>query len=146
MWLAAFQAIGSFAAAAVAWIVLEFVGRPLRKFYDLRGGAICLLARTANVAARWKEIPDDAGAFSGQVETLHVSEEQIGDLAEARKLFRDLASQFRAVAGNETSALFLVQWLGYDAMKGVLACLACRTPLTPMARAKHTKKGPSPRR
>jgi hypothetical protein len=29
--------IGSFLAAALGWVVLEFIARPLRKFYDLRG-------------------------------------------------------------------------------------------------------------
>jgi hypothetical protein len=36
----AFQAIGSYAAAAFAWVVLEFIGRPLRRFIDLRGEII----------------------------------------------------------------------------------------------------------
>jgi hypothetical protein len=37
MGTAVLQAIGSFAAGAIAWVALEFFGRPLRKFYDLRG-------------------------------------------------------------------------------------------------------------
>jgi hypothetical protein len=36
----ALQIAGSFAAAAFAWVVLEFVGRPLRNFFDLRGEVI----------------------------------------------------------------------------------------------------------
>jgi hypothetical protein len=117
MWTALLQAIGSFAAAAAAWIVLEFFGRPLRKFYDLRGETICLLAQTANVAARWKEIPDEVGSISGEVEALNVSGEQITDLKEAGKLLRDLASRFRAFAANETYALRFVRWRRYDPMK-----------------------------
>jgi hypothetical protein len=117
VWIALLQAIGSFAAAGAAWIVLEFFGRPLRKFYDLRGETICLLAQTALVGARWKEIPDEVGSISGEVEALNVSAEQITDLKEAGKLLRDLASRFRAFAGNETYALRFVRWRRYDPMK-----------------------------
>ena len=115
MWTALLQAIGSFAAAGAAWIVLEFFGRPLRKFYDLRGETICLVAQTANVSARWKEIRDDGGS-TGNVEALDVSDDQITDLKEAVKLLRDLASRFRAFAGNETHALRFVRWCSYDPM------------------------------
>ena len=85
MWTALLQAIGSFAAGAGAWVVLEFFGRPLRKFYDLRGETIYLLAQTSNVSARFKEIPDDVGAISGQVEALNVTDDQIADIKEAQK-------------------------------------------------------------
>jgi hypothetical protein len=117
MWTALLQAIGSFAAGAVAWVVLEFFGRPLRKFYDLRGETVYLLAHTANVGARWKEIPDDTGSISGNVEALNISDEQIADLNDARKTLRDLASRFRAFAVNESYALRFVLWSGYDPMK-----------------------------
>jgi hypothetical protein len=117
MWTALLQAIGSFAAGAGAWVVLEFFGRPLRKFYDLRGETIYLLAQTSNVSARFKEIPDDVGAISGQVEALNVTDDQIADIKEAQKKCRDLASRFRAFALNETYALRFVQWFGYDPMQ-----------------------------
>ncbi len=47
----AIQAVGSFFAAAFDWVVLEFVGRPLRRFYDLRGEVIRRLTEFANVGA-----------------------------------------------------------------------------------------------
>lgn len=117
MWTTLLQAIGSFAAGAGAWVVLEFFGRPLRKFYDLRGETIYLLARTANVSARWKEIPDDVGAISGNVETLNVSDDQTADLKEARIQLRDLPSRFHAFGFNETYALRFLLWRGYSPMK-----------------------------
>jgi hypothetical protein len=45
MGTAVLQAVGSFAAAAIAWVTLDFVGRPLRKFYDLRGETIYIALR-----------------------------------------------------------------------------------------------------
>ena len=111
MLTALLQAIGSFAAGAVAWLVLEFFGRPLRKFYDLRGETICLVAKTNNVSARRKEID------TGYVEELDRSPEQIADLTDATKLLRNLASRIRAFAANEASALWFLRWRGYDPMK-----------------------------
>jgi hypothetical protein len=117
MLTALLQAIGSFAAAAIAWITLEFFGRPLRKFYDLRGEAICLLAQTGNVRARYKEIRDTDGFVSENVEQVDLSNEEIADLKEAKKILRDLASRFRAFAANETYAVRFVRWCKYDPMK-----------------------------
>jgi hypothetical protein len=45
--------------------VISFVGRPLRKFYDLRGEVFRRLTEFANVRARLREIPDDTGEASG---------------------------------------------------------------------------------
>ncbi|MDP9147916.1 MAG: hypothetical protein M3N22_09665 [Acidobacteriota bacterium] len=115
--MALLQAIGSFAAASVAWIALEFFGRPLRKFYDLRGETIYLVSQVANVRARWKDVADDNGSVSSQVEVGDISNDEIADLKEAEKLLRILASQLRAFAGNETYALLFLRWRKYDPMK-----------------------------
>jgi hypothetical protein len=114
MWTALLQAIGSFVAGAGAWVVLEFIGRPLRKFYDLRGDTIYLLAQTGNVRARLNEIPGNVG----QVEVVQdFTDEDMATLKEAQNKIRDLASRFRAFAGNETYALRFALWIGYDPMK-----------------------------
>jgi hypothetical protein len=83
---AALQAVGSFAAAAFAWVALEFVGRPLRKFFDLRGEIIRRLIEFTNIRARWKEIPDSSGAISGEREALDLSEAEIARLEEAQTI------------------------------------------------------------
>jgi len=119
---AAIQVIGSFLAASIGWVVLEFVGRPLRKFFDLRGEIIRRLIEFANIRARWKEIPDSTGAVSGEREALSLSKAEIARLEEAQKMLRDLASQMRAFAENETSARLIAQMLGYN-LKGASAGL-----------------------
>ncbi len=119
----ALQVIGSFLAAALGWVVLEFIGRPLRKFFDLRGEIIRRLIEFANIRARWKDIPDSSGAVSGEREALSLSDGEIARLEEAQKMLRDLASQMRAFAENETFARLIAQMLGYnlkDASAGLI--------------------------
>jgi hypothetical protein len=53
------QALSGFVAAAVGWLTLEFLGRPLRKFFDLRGETVELLTRIANVRAAYTEFHDE---------------------------------------------------------------------------------------
>jgi hypothetical protein len=72
---------------------LEFVGRPLRKFFDLRGEVIRRLIEFANVRAHWKELPDSSGAVSGNLEEIDLSAVDLARLEEAQRTFRDLASQ-----------------------------------------------------
>jgi hypothetical protein len=111
---AALQAIGSFAAAAFAWVILEFIGRPIRKFFDLRGEVIRRLAQVANIPARWKELPDYP---PGAVERLELSETDIKKLEEAQVILQDLAAQLRAFALNETFALRIVRALRYSPLE-----------------------------
>ena len=115
MGTAVLQAIGSFAAGAIAWVALEFFGRPLRKFYDLRGETVYRLAKVASVRSRTKASNEQSA--SGEVEEFRLSETELVELADARKTVRDLSSQFRAFAYNETYALRFARLLGYDPLK-----------------------------
>jgi hypothetical protein len=114
---ATLQVIGSFAAAAIAWVALEFAGRPLRKFFDLRYEVIRRMAEVDNVRARWREIPNDSGASSGKVESIDLPETELSRLHEAQATLRDLASQLRAFAGNEGFARSIAWVLQYDPLK-----------------------------
>jgi hypothetical protein len=117
------QSLFGFLAAAIGWLTLEFLGRPLRRFFDLRGETVELLTRIANVRAPKSHI---AEAFHPQmstvvtrhrVETLlpELTASEIDALANARKDLRTLASKFRAFALNETVACKVAGMLGYDA-------------------------------
>jgi hypothetical protein len=101
------QVIGCFLAAALGWVVLEFVARPLRKFYDLRGEVIRRLTEYANIKPRWRETPGDR-------KELDLSQEEIARLESAQHVLRDLASQLVAFAGNETWALYAAKAMGHD--------------------------------
>jgi len=103
----AFQIIGSFFAAALGWVALEFVARPLRKFYDLRGEVSRRLTEYATIKPRWREFPGDR-------KELELSQEEIARLEKAQDVLRDLASQLVAFASNETWALYVAKAMGYD--------------------------------
>jgi hypothetical protein len=142
----AIQVIGSFLAAALGWVVLEFVGRPLRRFYDLRGEVIRRLTEFANVGARLREIPDDSGAASGRFEVLNLSAEEVSRLENAQAVLRDLASQLTAFAYNETAALYLVKATRYDPLNaasgliGLANRIGSRGPNVGQERMSHRKR------
>ncbi|MBI4275508.1 MAG: hypothetical protein HY659_12505 [Rhizobiales bacterium] len=109
-----FEVILPIAAVVAGWIAMEFVGRPVRKFFDLRGEVIRRMTQFANVRARQKEVRDDVGATSGNVELLDLSDKENARLEEAQSVLRDLASQMRSFADNELLAVRIVRLLRYD--------------------------------
>jgi hypothetical protein len=61
--------------------------------------------------ARWKEIRDDVGATSGELQPVgDLSEAEIIRLEEVQRVLRDLASQMRAFAENEPLAMWFVSF------------------------------------
>jgi hypothetical protein len=75
---------------------------------------ICaVLTEFANVRANWKEVPDDSGVASDNLEEVDLSAAEIARLEEAQKTFRDLASQMQAFAQNETFARYFAELLLY---------------------------------
>ncbi len=83
------EALGAFAAGGVGWIVVSFVGTPVRKFFDLRGEVIRRMAQFANARARWKESRDDPN----EVKSLDLSEQDQRRLEEAESAFREPETQ-----------------------------------------------------
>jgi hypothetical protein len=114
-WLALGSALAGAAGAIIGWIISSFIGTPVRKFIDLRGEVIRRLTEYANVRARWKEVRNPSGAVS-RVEEQGLSDKEIARLEEAQRVLRDLGSQMRAFAENESMAMWLVGWR-YDPMK-----------------------------
>src|SRR5262249_5428822 len=111
-----FQVFFSVLAGALGWVALEFVGRPLRRFFDLRGETIRRLAESNNILSRYRHARDDVGATAGLLE-MDLPEDELARSKEAVRTIRDLASQMRAFAMNETMALSIAKRLGYDAAK-----------------------------
>jgi hypothetical protein len=112
------QALSGFLAAMIGWLTLEFLGRPLRKFFDLRGQTVELLTRIANVRAAYAKFHEESdGLAIPRVEPsgIELTEVELEALAAAKKDIRTLASKFRAFALNETIASHVVAVLGYDA-------------------------------
>lgn len=101
---------GTLLAAAIGWVTLEFLGRPYRKFLDLRGEVIRLLVETANVSARFKEPRSE----NDSVEVFELSDEETRRLTDAVVAFRNLAAQMTAFAENETVARKIAYLFGYN--------------------------------
>jgi hypothetical protein len=104
--------VSALLAGALGWVALEFFGRPLRKFFDLRGEIIRQLVRFANVRPRYTPITDRTGKVIPVDQMLSDAERQ--RLTLAMDTFRDLGSQMSAFANNETFALRAAKTFGYD--------------------------------
>jgi len=111
------ETIGSLLVGAIGaglgWGVTEFVARPIRKFFDLRGDAVQTVSRYGNLRAKYDErrLSNDVIETS---EDLTLSEAQIAQLHEAQIALRDLAARIKSFAFNETLARRALQLLGYD--------------------------------
>lgn len=96
-------------AGAVAWFAFELVGRPVRKFFDLRQSVRHHMLSLA-------EVP------TPQARETCVTSEQIrrydADLKKAReaqRILRDLASRMLAFAESERAACIAIRPFGLDA-------------------------------
>lgn len=114
------QALSGFLAAAIGWLTLEFLGRPLRRFFDLRGETVELLTRVGNIRAAYSQFDEEVaeGIFTSRRESAHIelTSVELDALASARKEIRALASRFCAFALNETIASKAVALIGYNAL------------------------------
>jgi len=90
--------------AMFAWLAVEFVGRPFRRFFDLRGEVSRRLTQFGNVPARGKLV-------GSEVEVIKLSPAQDARLTEAENVYRDLASQMRGFASAEWLAELIVRYV-----------------------------------
>jgi hypothetical protein len=95
------------------WCVLHFLGKPLLRFYDLRNEVSTKLAEYGNIKAQWKALPDAPTTL----EQLDLPPVHQNRLAEAQSIFRQLGSAMKAFAENQSMAVQILQWLGYDPLK-----------------------------
>jgi hypothetical protein len=89
--------------AMFAWLMVEFVGRPFRRFFDLRGEVSRRLTQFGNVPARGEWVGNS------HVEPIKLSAAQDARLTEAENAFRDLASQIRSFVSAEWLAELIVR-------------------------------------
>lgn len=92
---------------ALGWLTLEFVGRPIRKFFDLRREIFKQLSFLANVPAAPLYLPGD--------DPLRPEPPSLGPLKAAQRTFRDLGSQCLSVGKAEWPASMILRLLKYDA-------------------------------
>jgi hypothetical protein len=87
-----------------------FAGRPIRRFWDLRGEIIQHMVLYANVCGVLNERLD------GTTESVEIPDEEFRRLREAQSVFRDLAARMLAFVLNEPLAMWFVKRF-YDPMK-----------------------------
>jgi hypothetical protein len=92
--------------AVVAWIALEFLGKPFRAFFDLKKAAVEALTDYGNVGTRPVVLNDDH-LFPKQIP----GEERRQTAAAA---FRTIGSKFDGFARTEVFAVLILRMLKYD--------------------------------
>jgi hypothetical protein len=105
--------------AIVAWLATEFIGRPFRRFFDLRSEIARRLVQFDNVSGRMRMVDGTNREY------VELSPSQDARLTEAENTFRDLASQMRAFAQAEPIAASIVKRAcRYDAWEASRALIA----------------------
>jgi hypothetical protein len=134
------QTVGSLLAGAIGagigWVLLEFVARPIRRFYDLRAEIIQKMAQYGNVRARYKET-DTEGFLE---ESPPLSPTELAALEEAQLAIRDLATRMRAFAYNETLAQWVLRLVRYDPHKASQGLIGYSNYMSTYGGAKASKK------
>ncbi len=95
-------------AGALGWIVLEFLGKPIGAFFDLRDQVRAQLLLLANVAP---PKPRETISTSPQIHQYGVA---LKAGREAHRILRDLGSQMLAFSENEIAACNGVAPFGFD--------------------------------
>jgi hypothetical protein len=95
------------ATAAFAWFGLEFLGRPIRKFFDLRR-LVRHQILLANVPAPQ---PRETCVTSEQIQRYDFD---LKNVREAQRILRDLGSQMLAFGDSETAACIAIKPFGFD--------------------------------
>jgi hypothetical protein len=93
---------------AVGWFALELIGRPIRKFFDLRRSVRLQLPFLANVPAPQ---PRETCVTSEQIRQYDTD---LKNTREAQRTLRELASQILAYAESERAACIAIRPFGFD--------------------------------
>ena len=105
-------------AGALGWIVLEFLGKPVRAFFDLRDQVRAQLLLLANVAP---PKPRETISTSLEIQQYDVA---LKAGREAQRILRDLGSQMLAFSESEIAACNGIVTFGFDAVaagRGLIA-------------------------
>jgi hypothetical protein len=93
---------------AFGWFALELIGRPIRKFFDLRRSVRHQMLVLANVPTPQ---PRETCVTSEQIRQY---DRDLKNAREAQRILRDLASQMLAFAESERAACMAIRPFGFD--------------------------------
>lgn len=100
------SAISAIVLGAIGWIALEFVGRPVRKFFDLRGKVKEQMLHFEDLYYSW-------GEFVRDYDTEEMSK-QTTAIREARQIFTALANELIAFGQSEELAVRILKFCGFN--------------------------------
>src|SRR5712672_1128149 len=106
------------AAGVLGWIVLEFLAKPIRAFFDLRDQVRAQLLLLANVAP---PKPRETISTSLEIRQYNVA---LKSRREVQRILRDLGSQMLAFSESEVAACNWIAAFGFDAVaagRGLIA-------------------------
>jgi hypothetical protein len=106
-WYVTFMTIA--ATCALGWFALELLGRPIRKFLDLRRLVLHQMLSLANVPAPQ---PRETCVTFEQIQRYDID---LRNVREAQQILRDLGSHMLAFAESETAACIAIKPFGFDA-------------------------------
>lgn len=96
------------AIGAVGWLAVELIGRPARKFFDLRRSVRDQFPRLADVPAPQ---PRETCVTSAQIRQYDAD---LKNAREAQRVLREMAARMLAFAGSERAACIALKPLGLD--------------------------------
>jgi hypothetical protein len=97
------------ATCALGWLALELLGRPIRKFLDLRRWVFRQMLTLVNVPAPQ---PRETCVTFEQIQRYDID---LKTVREAQRILRDLGSHMLAFAESETAACIAIKLFGFDA-------------------------------
>jgi hypothetical protein len=107
LWYVIFISVAT--AGAFGWFALELVGRPVRKFFDLRRSVQHHMLSLADVPT------PQARETCITSEQIRKYDRDLKNAREAQRVLRDLASRMLAFAESERAACIAVRPFGFDA-------------------------------
>ena len=96
------------ATGAFVWFALEFVGPPIRNFFDLRRSVRDQMLLLGNVPAPQ---PRETCVTSEQIRRYDI---ELKNVREAQRILRDLGSRLLAFGESETAARIAIKPFGFD--------------------------------
>ena len=96
------------ATGAFVWFALEFLGRPIRNFFDMRRSVRDQMLLLGNVPAPQ---PRETCVTSEQIRRYDI---ELKNMREAQRVLRHLSSQMLAFAESEIAACIVINPFGFD--------------------------------
>src|SRR6266436_2305986 len=128
-------ALGAF----IDWMALEFVGKPVRVFFDLKRDSLEKLTLYANVRARKAQVMmNDDGVMSSHAVPFASDEEK--RLQEAEAEFRLCGSKLHAFARTEGLAIVALRRLGFEPANAGQGFIGLSNSVGEYGQARHDNK------